>query len=160
MCDDVIRFVESHIFHHPAERAFALAHAGLGVIPELTKAFPDPIDLGAFFCAHCLAGRFGCVARATGSCLFQFTQFGIPFRLSYSRHQAVVRINLEVTALCQIGFVLRARSTRPLAQTLCFVSTLNQLVLHSNRQRQGALRVTCSMRSVPIARSRSEPGMR
>jgi hypothetical protein len=50
--DDVIRFVDGHIFNHQAHHAFALAHRRLGVIPELAEAFWDPIYLGTFFRAH------------------------------------------------------------------------------------------------------------
>lgn len=69
MCDNVIRFVDGHIFNDQAHRTLALAHGGLGAIPELAEAFRDPIYLGAFFRAYLVLIAL-VVAFFDGSCLF------------------------------------------------------------------------------------------
>ena len=41
MRDNLICFVNGHIFNQEAHHTFSLAHGGLGIMPELTKAFRD-----------------------------------------------------------------------------------------------------------------------
>jgi len=77
--DNLLGFVNGHIFNHQPHRAFALAHAGLRIVPELTKAFWSPIDFRTLFRADLmLIALVG--ALFDGACLFQLTQFRVPFR--------------------------------------------------------------------------------
>src|SRR5713101_3060917 len=79
MRDNLISFVDGHIFDQEANRSFALAHGGLGIIPELAKTFWDLLDLRALFCAH-LVLIASVVLLFDGSGFFQLTQLGIPLR--------------------------------------------------------------------------------
>jgi len=79
MCDNLISFVDGYIFQKPSHGAFALAHRGLGIIPELTKTLWDLLDLHTLFCAH-LVLITSVVLLFDGSGFFQLTQLGIPLR--------------------------------------------------------------------------------
>src|SRR5437588_4987255 len=46
MGDNLLSFVDGHIFKQQAHRSFALAHGGFGISPELTKTFWYLLDLG------------------------------------------------------------------------------------------------------------------
>lgn len=52
MCDNLLRFVDGHIFNQEANRSLALAHRGLRIMPKLTKAFRDLLNRRTLFCAH------------------------------------------------------------------------------------------------------------
>src|SRR5256885_4097720 len=78
MRDNLISFGDRHIFNQQANRTFALAHRGLGIIPELTKAFWHLLDLRTLLRVQ-LMPIASVVLLFDGSGLFQLTQFGIPF---------------------------------------------------------------------------------
>src|SRR6266567_6966987 len=52
MGDNLIGFVDRHIFNQQTKRSFALAYAGFRIIPELAKAFWDLCDLCTLLCVH------------------------------------------------------------------------------------------------------------
>jgi len=79
MSNNVIRFVDRHIFHHQAKGAFALTHGSFGIIPELAKTLWDLLDLCTLFYAHLMLIAL-VVSLFNGSRLFQRAQFAIPLR--------------------------------------------------------------------------------
>ena len=75
---NLIVFVDGHILNEEAHRSLALTHGRLGVSPELVEALWDSSYLVALLRAYLVLIAL-VVLFFNGSCLFQFTEFGIPF---------------------------------------------------------------------------------
>ncbi len=52
MRDNLLSFVDGHIFDQEARRAFSLAHSGQGIIPERFRQFWNLACLRTLLCAH------------------------------------------------------------------------------------------------------------
>src|SRR5581483_8005623 len=128
----LIGFLNGHLFNEQTGRTFPFSRSGLLIVPELAKASWDLFELCPLCCVYLMLITLVVLLLARSG-LFQFPQFGLPFRFQDRRDQAIVRIDLQGATLGQIGFIVRAFSLK-MAQVLGFLRTLNELILHGYRQ--------------------------
>ena len=80
MGDNLIGFVDGHILNEEAHRAFAFAHGGLGIMSRTGESVLGPPAISRALLRTYLVLIALVVLFFNSSCLFQLTQFGIPFR--------------------------------------------------------------------------------